>query len=398
MSKAEKKDYKKQKALKKKQKKSDVCSNAQTSHFEDSFVQNIHNADQLAREGDLGDIAFVGMENFQTAGSEPGIVVWRVENFSLNAWPEDLYGSFYDGDSYLVLHTYENGSRLQWDIYFWLGENTTTDEAGTVAYKTVELDDRLGGLAVQYREVQDYESEQFLSLFPPCLRILKGGIDSGFNHVEEEEHRARLLHLKGKKTIRVKEVGLEAFNLNAGDVFILDNGTDIYIWNGNESGVRERQKGGELGTALRNERNCQATIHQMEQGDEDPEFWEILGGETEIATAEEGGCDFEAEKDVHREPALLKVSNATGELVMTEKARGVISRDMLESEDAFVYDTGYEIWVWIGAGASSEERRDALHFAEEYLRSVDLPSYFPISRVIEGGENPAFNAAFHGFI
>jgi gelsolin len=69
---------------------------------------------------------------------------------------KNYIGKFYNGDSYIVLNTYKKkGSEaLAWDVHFWLGEYTTQDEAGTAAYKTVELDDLLGGAPVQHREVQ----------------------------------------------------------------------------------------------------------------------------------------------------------------------------------------------------------------------------------------------------
>eukprot|EP00947_MAST-08B_sp_MAST-8B-sp1_P005043 g5043.t1 len=139
---------------------------------------------------------------WKEAGREVGIKIWRIEKFHVVAWPRKKYGKFHQGDSYIVLNTYKkspDSEALDYDIHFWIGGESSQDEYGTAAYKTVELDHFLQDRAVQHRETQEHESALFLSYFKGAqrLQILAGGIESGFHHVEEEKVEPRLFQIKG---------------------------------------------------------------------------------------------------------------------------------------------------------------------------------------------------------
>ena len=60
--------------------------------------------------------------------------VWRIEKFQVKAWPQELYGHFHKGDSYIVLNTYkknDNTDALAHDVHIWIGNESTQDEYGT---------------------------------------------------------------------------------------------------------------------------------------------------------------------------------------------------------------------------------------------------------------------------
>eukprot|EP00045_Choanoeca_perplexa_P009678 m.93821 g.93821 ORF g.93821 m.93821 type:complete len:855 (-) comp14991_c0_seq1:659-3223(-) len=331
---------------------------------------------------------------WKEAGKKPGIQVWRIEKFQVVAWPKKHYGKFYSGDSYIILNTYrKNGvGAMKWDVHFWIGKDSTQDEYGTAAYKTVELDDYLGGLPTQYREVQNKESRRFKKLFKRLI-YLDGGIDSGFNHVEEEVHRNRLLHVKGRMSVIVREVPIGVASLNSGDSFIYDGGQRILIWNGKDAAPMEKAKAANVAQALDDERGGQPTKEVFSEGQGDlKEWWRALGGEGPVKSAEAGGADEDIKLEEKR---LLRVSDATGKIKMDLVATGAqISRDLLDPNDAFILDDGYEVMVWIGKGASRAERKNSLGFAVEYLKLYNRDLDTPISRVMDGGENEVFEAAF----
>ena len=62
-------------------------------------------------------------------GQFPGLTVWEIENFYPNQIEELAHGKFYEGDCYIVLHTFiDEAGAVDWKIYFWIGEKATLDK------------------------------------------------------------------------------------------------------------------------------------------------------------------------------------------------------------------------------------------------------------------------------
>jgi gelsolin len=82
------------------------------------------------------------------AGQKVGIQIWRIVKFKVTHWAKNEYGKFYNGDSYILLNTYKekDSEELLYDLHFWIGADSTQDEYGTAAYKTVELDTLVSSL------------------------------------------------------------------------------------------------------------------------------------------------------------------------------------------------------------------------------------------------------------
>jgi len=333
---------------------------------------------------------------WDNAGSEVGLLIWRIEKFHVVSWPKDKYGSFFSGDAYILLNTYKkpDGNALIHDIHFWLGKHCTQDESGTAAYKTVELDDRLGGGAVQHREVMGHESSLFMGYFKDHINIMEGGVGSGFRHTEPEKYDPRLLQMKGKKRVRMTQVEMKASNLNSSDVFVLDMGLQIYQFNGKKSSNLERMKVHQFCESLESERNGLAKLIIVEEDSIPDEFWKPLGGPAPIAE-----CD--PSPNAGEDPpvsgkTLWLVTDHSGAMDFKQIAQGhECKRSLLDSKEVYILDTGAEIYAWIGKNAPVEEKRHAIQYGNKYIEFHNKPPYLHLARVLDGGESPHFLGFLH---
>ncbi|KAL1225577.1 Villin-3 [Cardamine amara subsp. amara] len=333
---------------------------------------------------------------FQGVGQKPGTEIWRIENFQPVAVPKSEHGKFYMGDTYIVLQTTQNkGGAYLFDIHFWIGKDTSQDEAGTAAVKTVELDAALGGRAVQYREIQGHESDKFLSYFKPCIIPLEGGVASGFKKLEEEEFETRLYTCKGKRAVHLKQVPFARSSLNHDDVFILDTKEKIYQFNGANSNIQERAKALVVVQYLKDkfhEGTCDVAIvddGKLDTESDSGEFWVLFGGFAPIARKVASDDEIIPETTP---PKLYSIADGQVESIDDD-----LSKSMLENNKCYLLDCGSELFIWVGRVTRVEERKTAIQAAENFVASENRPKATRITRVIQGYEPHSFKSNFESW-
>uniref|UniRef100_A0A4W6DBP7 Villin like n=1 Tax=Lates calcarifer TaxID=8187 RepID=A0A4W6DBP7_LATCA len=329
---------------------------------------------------------------FRNVSRKPGMQIWTINNMQLVPVPAQGFGNFFEGDCYIVLH----GSGQSADIHYWIGNSSSQDEQGAAAIYVTQLDEYLGGSPVQHREVQGSESPRFRSYFKNGLIYKKGGVASGFRHVDTNAYNVlRLLHVKGRKHVAATEVEVSWNSFNNGDIFLLDMGKAIVQWNGPQSNRREKLKAVLLAQDIRDrERGGRAQIGVVEGGNEEdsPELMKVMMAVLGQRTGQL--------KDAIPDDKPDQVQNASvrlyhGNLVVQEVATQPLTQDLLHSSDCYIVDQrGSSVMVWKGKQASKEERREALNRAVGYIKAKNYPSSTTVEVMTEGGESAMFKHLF----
>ena len=58
-----------------------------------------------------------------------------------------------------------------------------------------------------------------------------------------------------------------------------------------------------------------------------------------------------------------RLSDESGSMEITLVSEGDLNRGLLDPSDVFIADTGKELFVWIGGGASPDENKNAMTYA-----------------------------------
>ncbi|XP_010878141.2 villin-1 [Esox lucius] len=331
----------------------------------------------------------------------PGLQIWRIEDMEMVPFPPKAYGQFYEGDSYVILYTNKVRSSFTYDIHYWLGKDTSNDEQGAAAIYTTMMDEHLGGVAVQHREAQGYESDTFRGYFKQGIVYKKGGVASGMKQVETNTYNIRrLLHVKGRKHVVAGEVDMNWSSFNKGDVFLLDLGSLIIQWNGPKSNRMERLKGMNLAKDIRDrERGGRAQVSVVEGDNEKASedamklMKQHLGEKREIKDCV--APDDVVDQKLTSSVKLFHISDAQGNLVVQEVAVKPLTQELLNHEDCYLLDQGgIRIFIWKGKKSSKTERAEALDKAEAYKKAKGYTMSTYVETVNDGAESSVFKQLF----
>ncbi|KAI5308656.1 hypothetical protein KEM55_005184, partial [Ascosphaera atra] len=264
----------------------------------------------------------------------------------------------------------------------------------------------------------------FVALFPRLV-IRRGGVSSGFTHVEtdaEAESAAKqravvtLLRIfkqpgagRGASTVFVHEVEPTWKSLDDDDVFVLETGDKIWVWQGKNCSPMEKAKAAQVVADLTLAKHIDTEVLSQEEA-RSRVVVRLLAGEDETVEMSSfhaprpisfrGGGAQQQGPDAEDSPSplkLFKLSDESGQLRFElVKEGGPISRTELSGNDVFVIDTGKTLWAWEGKSASRKERASWLKVASAYARHVfeqtqDADStVMPVARTAQGHESRSF--------
>uniref|UniRef100_D3TNY0 Gelsolin n=1 Tax=Glossina morsitans morsitans TaxID=37546 RepID=D3TNY0_GLOMM len=253
-------------------------------------------------------------------------------------------------------------------VYVW--EGVKAANANEYAFEDA-LALAVGENAILVRTVQNHEPRHFLKMF-------KGKL---FTIVNNTPTVPQLFHIRGTDAddVHAYETKADSSSLSSSDVYVLfvHNEDKAFIWIGLGASEFEKNAAEDLFKSVW----PSVALSTVEEGAEPDEFWEHLNGE--------GIYDRSlSEKSAPiLEPRLFHCRLINNKIKVEEIMH--FEQADLDFEDVMLMDTGDEIYLWVGSGASAEENGRILDIAKKYIafeptdRTIDTVTVVRISQDYE---------------
>lgn len=155
--------------------------------------------------------------------------------------------------------------------------------------------------------------------------------------------------------------------LTMGDVYLLDNGSDIFVWNGRLATLDEKFFGAEIAKMLKEARGAGTKINIIEQAAEPAEF--IMSFKSLMILDGNYADSILKKENVQsvKDFIVYRIKTESGLLFM-EMPKDHAS---ITSNDSFLFDFGNMIIVWHGKDSNPEERQKSDEIADAFKHERD---------------------------
>ncbi|KAI5081901.1 hypothetical protein GOP47_0001644 [Adiantum capillus-veneris] len=223
---------------------------------------------------------------------------------------------------------------------------------------------------------------EFWNLFGGLVPI--GNRDPAENDPVSDTFTRKFYVVEEGKVLELDATPLTKDLLESKKCFVLDCGTEVFVWSGRMTSLEERKAAYAAAEELLTAQNRPKHTHitRVIEGSETSPFRANfdLGGDSV------GSEDGRSKVAVH--PRLFACSIVRGKLEAIEVFN--FTQNDLLSEDVMVLDTYDEVFVWIGENADVKEKQQALDMGQKYAEQAAAlegrPETTPVQKVTEGNE------------
>ena len=184
----------------------------------------------------------------------------------------------------------------------------------------------------------------------------------------------------GRRYCQLRLVEPIASSLNSGDCFILIATGYLYLWIGEFANIIEKAKANDIYEWIRYKRelgfnsNYKCVIIEEKSVSLNETFWSLLGGDRQsyrkVLASDE---DEMFEMMINESNMVYRViTDAEHEYVLEPVVESwglVLSYNMLDENEVFVFDFGSEVYSWNGRNATNERKKFGLALAKHLFDS-----------------------------
>ncbi|KAJ3414280.1 hypothetical protein HDV05_006809 [Chytridiales sp. JEL 0842] len=347
-------------------------------------------------------------------------------------------------------------------IWTWVGSESEMDKRFCVAMFAVGLKNWIGSSGKIVREAESEETPDFISLFGDLEYVDASlGTESGLYIMEEYTYPLRVykvetiqlgstptsttpqpeaddglsspmssmdsLHKREEQNTRhhravIRLTGVEPSprSLKSHEIIIIDNGLEVFQWNGDDVKALDKAKARMLAQYIcKSDRMGRATLVEMDEGREVDRLWDIITPEEESSSSNDDQNEdeeLESTSHLYTTPTLYKVlqpsESATDLPYLSDEEEGPfdlvilgrgaepgvgdgnLRKAMLEADGCYILDTGVEMYLWVGKDASKDKKAAAAEKMALLIRSQSRPPWMYLHRAFQSVEPLSFKLHF----